>query len=108
MRTARSRYSRSAGRSSRSRRTPAMSPWRRTIAAADRADAPQPGQPVRRVPPQDGEVGVPPAWDLVPAGDLGLVDDGQTRLLRIQHTDARILDEREQVPVARWRSRPSR
>jgi len=67
--------------------------------STERPNATQPGQPVRRISPQDREVGVPAARDLVAAGDLGLVDDGQTRLLRIQHTDARILNEREQIAV---------
>jgi hypothetical protein len=56
-------------------------------------------QAVRRVAAQDREIGVPAAGDLIAPGDLGLVDHGQTRPLRVQHPHARILDEREQVPI---------
>ena len=77
-----------------------MSPCRRIIAAArDRSDATQPGQPVGRVAAQDREVAVAPSGNLVAAGDLGLVDNGQPHLLGIQHADARVLDEREQIAI---------
>ena len=66
----------------------------------DRSDAAQSRQPVGRIAAEQREVAVAPPGNLVAAGDLGLVDDGQTRLLRIQHADARVLDEGEQIAIA--------
>ena len=74
---------------------------------ADRADAAQPGQPVRRVSPQDREVGVPSAWDPVAADDLRLVDDGDPTSPDTAH--GREDPRRARTdPGHRWRSRPSR
>src|SRR5438067_7757907 len=63
------------------------------------ADARDPGQAVRRIAPEDCEVGVGAAWNAVAPRHLGLVDLDRAPLLRIQHDDLAAAYLAEQVAV---------